>query len=88
MQWRPSAHPPENGSHCLVARINYIGKPFHTYYLAIWDVWRGDNGRFTRGWWHEHEAKLLDNVTHWMPLPDPPNQLLDGKAVNDERKTD
>jgi hypothetical protein len=38
------------------------------------------------GWWEESEGnddamyRLVEKMTHWMPLPDPPSQGLEGPA--------
>ena len=43
------------------------------YYL-IWDGEYLDYARYDveRNQWHDEEITIYEDVTHWMPLPEPP----------------
>jgi len=47
-------------------------------------------GVYIRGRWltdHFCESSFIENVTHWMPLPEPPKELKDENEIATENAT-
>ena len=62
-QWIPvTERMPENGSHCLVVRFDYVT---NTPFVDL--LW------FDNSWWDRLNSGDYA-VTHWMPLPEPPEE--------------
>ena len=69
--------------------------PMHTVDAAAWDEGEPDeteDGTFEpEGWWEEPVEMerinfIADEVTHWMPLPEPPPMPVVGPNVADKRR--
>lgn len=62
-QWLPIESAPRDGSTILVYGKAYRtpGKPSQPY-----------PARWSRGWWMEGASVVIEYVTHWQPLPAPP----------------
>lgn len=51
--------------------------PDHTNTVIVGDehgVWFANRENKLAGWWDTCGGGMMENVTHWMPLPEPPQQ--------------
>jgi hypothetical protein len=68
--WQPIATAPRDGRAILVYIPGSVGHAVRQDVIAVyWSGWSG--GRWETAW---SGAKLMARPTHWMPLPDPPQQ--------------
>lgn len=77
--WQPIATAPkgtEHASECILVWSPSVG-----VVIAAWSKFQGrrmENGEFEGGWSIVHDfgdgygTPSIDDATHWMPLPDPP----------------
>lgn len=65
MTWQPIESAPKDGTEILIA---YDGSVSIAFFHTGYDNWRDENGvklDWDPDWFDQ-------NVTHWMPLPEPP----------------
>jgi len=67
-EWFPISVAPTDGSHYLVYN-DRIGSVVEVAPFIKKDKW----GEIIEIEWIDYHANSLKNVTHWMPLPEPPN---------------
>jgi hypothetical protein len=58
--WKPIETAPKDGTQVLLTGVGL-------------DRWIS-TGHYKNGWLDDDGPGRLHNVTHWMPLPEPPNQ--------------
>ena len=66
-QWIPASEPPKKSAYYIVM-IRGATIPTTLYYRRIQKEWVDDDSEFY-------------NITHWMPLPEPPNEVASGKMM-------
>lgn len=62
--WRPIATAPKDGTKILVTEIGFGRDATNCAF------WRDDAGE----WWSVPSGRVYRNLTHWMPLPNPPKE--------------
>ena len=80
MEWQPIETAPKDGTPILAFRPKELSKGFSGLTVnlrfvgeVIWEEL--DLYSDLRGWpsgWYTYEDRLMCNITHWMPLPEPP----------------
>ncbi len=68
-EWRPIAEAPKDGSQVLCFAADSIGGP-PFYGVAEWADADADFPNTVDGWFWAYAQR----PTHWMPLPEPPEQ--------------
>lgn len=50
-----------------------IGEPLLAYYRGdVYHCWWDDSASMMGDWFDRKNGFIIENVTHWMPLPEPP----------------
>jgi hypothetical protein len=76
-EWRPIATAPRDGTHIYVGNFNN-NEPGYGWYDGKWIYAQTVAHWFENGFYPsccEKDCDLPISVTHWMPLPKPPNEL-------------
>lgn len=74
-EWKPISSAPKDGTHILVTDNRYFGFGYINGVAAHWSAvvhWWSNPGE--EGWYlSSGNCDDQMDVTHWMPLPDPPH---------------
>lgn len=77
MNWRPAKTAPQDWTHILV---------YDHGSESVCEAYFSDEGNWVRAnLWDNSEDSLLLDVTHWMPLPDPPRRAVAAKPSKAKR---
>lgn len=72
LEWQPIETAPKDGTNFLGGRWN-TGEFGHVYWSSLVCWWRDShNGGGNVGWVTQPGAFAWNSPTHWMPLPEPP----------------
>lgn len=69
MAWQPIATAPKDGTLFFCCASSTRG--IWLYDMCWWDA---DDGEWAS--WRWHSGNGVDTPTHWMPMPDPPSDLI------------
>jgi hypothetical protein len=76
MTWQPIETAPKDGTRILGTQGRYVA-------LFRWrTVDEAQRRDYVKDGWRDENGWFADNLTHWMPLPDPPA----ARRIADERK--
>ena len=72
MNWQPIETAPKDGSDILVFFRGSQGNKSRQV-IAMWEDDKKDVQTYDGFWIDAHVGEIIPNVTHWMPLPEPPH---------------
>jgi len=73
-EWKPIESAPKDGSQVIVRFVTDGGD------IEVKNAWFGDGWRRVCHWLNHYEYFGNGKVTHWMPLPEPPDRSSAGPS--------